>query len=128
MLNDVEKIVDRMYLCPAVNGTKTIDLSEIQLSVPSITQATVPNKFWLYMTGLNPLITDSDVQKIVSRCLNMSDGAEVTRLVPKGKDVTTLTFVSYKIGLDPDLKELALEPSSWPVGIRLREFVDFSKN
>lgn len=113
---------------PAVSGTKTIDLSEIQLSVPSITKAPLPEQFWLYMTGLNPLITDTDVQKIVSRCLNISDGAEVARLVPKGKDVSTLTFVSYKIGLDPALKELALEPSSWPVGIRLREFIDYSKN
>ncbi|XP_062543283.1 uncharacterized protein LOC134210889 [Armigeres subalbatus] len=112
----------------AVSGTKSIDLSEFQLPVPSIMQAAKPDKFWLYMTGLNPLINDSDVQKIVSRCLNISDAAEVIRLVPRGKDVTTLTFVSYKIGLDPDLKELALEPSSWPTGIRLREFVDFSKN
>ena len=113
---------------PAARGTKTIDLSEIQLSVPFITKAPLPEQFWLYMTGLNPLITDTDVQKIVSRCLNISDGAEVARLVPKGKDVSTLTFVSYKIGLDPALKELALEPSSWPVGIRLREFIDYSKN
>lgn len=80
------------------------------------------------MTGLNPLISNSDVQKIVARCLCTSDAADVVRLVPKGKDTTNLTFVSYKIGLDPNLKELALEPSSWPVGIRLREFVNFSKN
>ena len=113
---------------PAESGTNTIDLSG--LSVPSIA-ATAPappeKKFWLYLSRLNPLITDDDVRNIVSRCLRTTDAFDVVRLVPKGKEVSGLTFVSFKIGLDPNLAGLALDPASWPVGLRFREFIDLPK-
>ena len=105
-------------------GTSDIDLSD--LSVPSIVNNA--NKFWLYLSKLNPLVTDGDVQKIVSRCLNAPESVEVIRLVPKGKNIDSLTFVSYKIGLDPDIKTKALDSSSWPTGLLFREFVDQPKN
>ena len=111
---------------PIERGTKDMDLSD--LSVASVAQAVAPRKFWLYLSGLNPLITDSDVQKVVAKCLCTSDVAEVVRLVPKGKEIANMTFVSYKVGLDPILQDLALDSKSWPVGIRFREFVDFPKN
>ena len=109
---------------PTDCGTNNVDFSD--LSVPSVVQNA--NKFWLYLSGLNPLITDGDVQKIVSRCLSATEPIDLVRLVPKGKDVAGLSFVSFKIGLDPDMKIKALDSSSWPVGLRFREFVDRSKN
>ena len=111
---------------PIANGTKSIDLSD--LSVPSISPTAPPEKFWLYLSRLNPLITDQDVQNIVSRCLCVADSIDVVRLVPKGKDVTGMTFVSFKIGLDPSMKDLALDPASWPAGLQFREFVTMAKN
>lgn len=114
---------------PVASGTKAIDLSDLSdLSVPSIVQPVMPEKFWLYISGLNPQITDNDIQLVVSRCLKISDPATVVRLVPKGKDVSNITFVSYKVGLDPGLKESALDPASWPFGMRFREFVELRKN
>ena len=111
---------------PVANGTKSIDLSD--LSVPSITATAPPEKFWLYLSRLNPLITDKDVQNIVSRCLCTTDPVDVVRLVPKGKDVTGMTFISFKIGLDPCMKDPALDPASWPDGLQFREFVNLAKN
>lgn len=110
----------------SAHGTKDISLDD--LSVPSILPAAVPIKFWLYLSGLNPLATNNDVQKIVSRCLDTPETVEVIRLVPKDKDVTSLSFVSFKVGLDPILKSRALDPSSWPVGLLFREFIDQPKN
>lgn len=107
-------------------GTKAIDLTD--LSVPFISSTTASEKFWLYLSRLNPLITDNDVQNIVSRCLGTTDQTDVIRLVPKGKDVTNMTFVSFKIGLDPGMRDLALDPDSWPTGLQFREFVDLAKN
>ena len=107
-------------------GTKDITLSD--LSVPSILPSTVPEKFWLYLSGLNPLATNSDVKKIVSRCLEVPDTIEVVRLVPKDKDISQLSFVSYKVGLEPCLKNKALDPSSWPAGLLFREFINQPKN
>ncbi|XP_053686336.1 uncharacterized protein LOC128735877 [Sabethes cyaneus] len=120
--------VDRMpNIREKVNcGTKPIDLSD--LSVPSIAPPARPKKFWLYLSGLNPSLTDSDVQKIVLRCLNISDPVDAIRLVPKGKDTSNMTFVSFKVGLDPDTKTIALDPSTWPTGLLFREFIDVPKN
>lgn len=107
-------------------GANTIDLSD--LSVPSIVSAAAQNRFWLYLSGLNPLLTDSDIQKIVSRCLHTAEPVVAVRLVRRGTDTTNFSYVSYKIGLNPDMKSVALDPASWPTGMLFREFVDLPKN
>lgn len=104
------------------HGTKDLDLSD--LSIPEICSPPAPPKFWLYLAGLNPKITDNDVIKIVSRCLEIEDKIDVVRLVPKGADTSSYTYVSYKIGLEPAFKEKALDKSSWPKNLQFREFVD----
>lgn len=105
-------------------GTSTIDLSD--LSVPFIVPPPQPPKFWLYLSGFQPLIKVEDVQKIVARCLNVFDPFDVVRLVAKDADIAKLTFVSFKIGLNPDHRELALSASTWPDGLLFREFDDQS--
>lgn len=107
-------------------GTKTLDLSD--LSVPCITSSIQPRKFWLHLSGFNPNISDDDMRVIILRCLNTNENIELFRLVPKGKDISSLSFLSFKIGVDPSLKQLALNPATWPVGILLREFVARPKN
>lgn len=111
---------------PSDRGANTIDFSD--LSVPSIVPAIAQNRFWLYVSGLNPLLTDSDIQKIVSRCLNTTEPVVALRLVRKGVDSSNFSYVSYKIGLDPKLKTAALDPASWPTGMLFREFVNLPKN
>ena len=78
----------------ADRGTNSVDLSG--LSVPFIVPEAPPPKFWLYLSGFQPLITDDDVCQIVARCLDNEKPSDVVRLVPKGKDIGTMTFVSYK--------------------------------
>ena len=107
-------------------GENNIDLSD--LSVPSIVPVAAQNRFWLYLSGLNPLLTDDDIQKIISRCLNTTNPVVAVRLVRKGTDTSNFSYISYKIGLDPDLKNIALDPASWPTGMLFREFVDAPKN
>lgn len=98
------------------------------LSIPFITPAASPPKFWLYLSGFQPKISDDDVQKIVARCLDLRDPFEVIRLVPKGADTKNMSFISFKIGLELALKQQALDAARWPTGLMFREFVDFSKN
>ncbi|XP_055608386.1 uncharacterized protein LOC129755769 [Uranotaenia lowii] len=109
-----------------MTGTKSIDLSD--LSVPFVVPPPPAPKFWLYLAGLQPQITDEDVNKIVSRCLDITSSVEVKRLLPKGVDGSTRRFVSFKIGLDPSLKDAALNTTTWPTGMQFREFVDQPKN
>lgn len=49
-------------------------------------------------------------------------------LVSANKDVSQLNFVSFKIGVDPDLFDKLLQPDIWPSGVLVREFVTRSKN
>lgn len=107
-------------------GTNAIDLSG--LSVASLTPTPAPPKFWLYLSGFQPLVTTDDVRKIVARCLNVTNSCDVVRLVPRGMDIKNMSFISFKIGLDPSLKQQSLLATTWPSGLLFREFIDEPKN
>ena len=107
-------------------GTKSVVFEK--LSISNITPKPDPPRFWLYLAGFNPLITNDDIKLIVSQCMGIPDlQPDVTRLVKKGADTSRLSFVSFKVGLDPEHESLALE-DIWPEGISFREFEDWSKN
>lgn len=78
-------------------------------------------KFWLYLSGILPEVPDSKVCELVESKLKISN-PQVVKLVPRGKDIRTLTFISYKIGIPFELKSIALASETWPRGIRFREF------
>lgn len=46
----------------------------------------------------------------------------VHKLVPVGKDLTTLDYVSFKVDVPGNLFDVLLSPSMWPKGVRVREF------
>lgn len=103
-------------------GTNPIELTD--LSVQFIVSPPPAPKFWLYLSGFQPLIKDEDVKIILSRCLDVTEPVDVVRLVAKDTDVTKLSYVSFKIGLNPAYRELALNASSWPAGLLFREFIE----
>lgn len=98
-------------------GTSTADTN----LVASGTDEQGSNKFWLYLSGILPEVPESKVTELVESKLKTTD-LRVVKLVPRGKDTRSFTFVSYKIGLPNDLKTLALASETWPRGIRFREF------
>lgn len=84
-------------------------------------------KFWLYLSGILPEVPESKVVELVESQLKTKN-LQVTKLIPRGKDIRTLTFVSYKIGVPLELKSTALASETWPRGIRFREFEDSRSN
>ncbi|XP_055622381.1 uncharacterized protein LOC129765949 [Toxorhynchites rutilus septentrionalis] len=62
---------------------------------------------------------------MVKANLNTDDELSVFKLIAKDKDISTLSFVSFKVGLDPSLKTKALDSETWPEGVLFREFEDF---
>lgn len=108
-----------------VQGTKIVDLSD--LSVPNIIPEEPRPKFWLYLTGFHPQTSNDDITKIVTRSMDCNDAIDVVKLVPREADLSKLSFVSFKIGLNPTLKDTALRPSTWPERVKFREFQDFSR-
>lgn len=84
-------------------------------------------KFWLYLSRISRDVTTEQVKALASRRLG-TDDVDVVRLVAKGRDVSTLSFISFKVGLCENVKQKALSSSTWPRGIVFREFQDTRTN
>lgn len=101
-------------------GTREIAPEE---SIPLATQK--EEKFWLYLSGFDPQATTQQIEKLVKNNLNTAKPVDVVKLVPKGRALDELTFVSFKVGLDMQLKDAALSGGTWQKGISFRQF-DFN--
>lgn len=80
-------------------------------------------KFWLYLSRISRDVTIEQIRGLAQKRLG-SDDITVIRLVAKDRDINTLSFVSFKIGMSADLKDKGLSPSTWPKGLQFREFRD----
>lgn len=94
------------------------------MTVPICNQV-MEKKFWLYLSKIRPDVTVEAVCAMAKANLNLDDDPIIVKLVPKGKSIETLSFVSFKIGLDLSLKDKALDPETWPEGLLFREFEDY---
>lgn len=106
---------------PASVGTREADPDE---AIP-LAAAQKEEKFWLYLSGFDPQATVQQIEKLVRNNLNIDKAVEVVKLVPKGRSLDELTFVSFKVGLELQHRDVALSRSSWQKGIIFRQF-DFS--
>ncbi|XP_055523178.1 uncharacterized protein LOC129717333 [Wyeomyia smithii] len=81
---------------------------------------------WVYLSAFHPNTTERQVASLVTDCLELATNTKVkvVILVPKGKDLNSLNYVSFKIGLNERFKEKALSCDSWPEHIRFRQFED----
>ncbi|XP_058456929.1 uncharacterized protein LOC131434281 [Malaya genurostris] len=84
------------------------------------------DKFWLYLSRIRPDVTNDEISAMVRANLELSQDPVVVKLVAKGSDISNMTFVSFKVGLDPALQSIALDPSTWPQGIYFRQFEEKS--
>lgn len=75
--------------------------------------------FWLCFSGESSKAPDDKVVEIFKNKLP-ADDLIVVNLVPQGKTIKSLTFVSFKIGIKLDLKAKAMT-SKWPVKVRYRK-------
>lgn len=81
-------------------------------------------KFWLFFTRIKNTVSEEQMLEVVSNSLGSESRSStvIKKLVPCWKDVTAMPYVSFKVGIDPGLKNTALLPSTWPMGICFREF------
>lgn len=97
------------------------------VSVP-ICKTEDDQRFWLYLSKICPDVTVEAVCAMTKANLNIDNDPSVVKLVPKGRTIDSLSFVSFKIGLDPSLKQKALDPETWPEGLLFREFEDYGSS
>lgn len=73
----------------------------------------------------HPLTESENLSNFLKDKLSMASESTVVRvhkLVPAGKDLATLDYVSFKVDVPGDLFTVLLSPSMWPKGVRVREF------
>lgn len=114
-------------LNPGVLGTNDCE-ANITISAPSLTPTAPPERLWLYLSGFHPLVSSDDIKNVVMNCLKIEEPFDIIKLVPKDKNPADLTFISYKIGIPPVYKDVAFLSSTWPKGVRFRQFENHSKN
>ena len=80
--------------------------------------------FSLFLTNVDRHATEEDIQQLVCECLNINDrkNVKIRKLLPKGCSLDDLDFISFKAVFDSKLKCLAMDPETWPVGLKYREF------
>ena len=103
----------------AICGTRSIQ-REIK------TVADERQQFWLYLSRLDPSHTVDEIVGMAQECLGINDTLKAVLLVKKDADVTKLNFVSFRLEIPKALKEIALQASTWPTGVLVREF-DFDQ-
>nr|XP_019534995.3 uncharacterized protein LOC109406348 [Aedes albopictus] len=84
------------------------------------------DKFWLYLSGISPKAPDDSVLGLVKERLE-TENVKIVKLVPRGRDLSSLNFVSFKVELPAHMKSRAMTTNTWPVGIVFREFEDKSR-
>lgn len=84
---------------------------------------TPESKFWIYLTKISPEVTEDEVVNLAKNCLQV-DNVVAKALVPRGRPLSSLTFISFKVGVSQELKHKAMDPSTWPQEIQFREFVE----
>lgn len=113
----VEELVPATRTQP-ICGTKNVNNAGLKI---------IPPKFWLHLSKFETAMSENDVSAFVSEYLSSND-IQCIKLVPKGRDLSTMKYVAYKVGIDLNLEQLALTPSTWPVGLFVRPFKDYGSN
>ncbi|XP_065082563.1 uncharacterized protein LOC135704952 [Ochlerotatus camptorhynchus] len=106
---------DKPILCgkkAPIDSVRTVDLND--------------DLVWVYLSAFHPTTTNDEISFLVSKCLCLEtdEKPRVAKLVPRGKDPSTLNYVSFKVGVNQNKRDVALSCDSWPEGIQFREFDD----
>ena len=109
-----------------------MDVSEMRNTTvdqaASANEAECGETFAMFITNIAIKNTEGDIDKLVRKFLKTyeSDKINVKILVPKGRELNDLDYVSFEVTVDSRLKSLAMKPSTWPKGVKYRQFINQS--
>lgn len=79
----------------------------------------------IWVSGFDPMTTSEEIVDYIVSETSVSDKLKfnVHKLVKKDKDMTTLKFVSFKIGVNEEEFDTLCDPDTWPEHVFVREFL-----
>lgn len=120
-------------LTPRVQGSRfewpkaqtTSDTQAVQgtnVECTSLKAVEVPSFF--HVSRFNTATTEEELKTWISERLQLDDDQSIKcwRLIPKGRELSTLEFVSFKIGVLKEHEKKIMDPSVWPTNITVRPF------
>lgn len=85
-------------------------------------------EFSLFVSNIAPDVTNNQLKTLICEKLNITESLPVKRLVSPWKDPASLQYISFKVDLDRKYKNIALDSTIWPRGVRCREFKSFQQS
>lgn len=80
-------------------------------------------KFWIFFTRVAKHVSVDAMKEMVSNSLHLNEPPDVVKIMPRWSTYDELRYVSFKVGVDCSIKEMALKESTWPSGLLFREFI-----
>uniref|UniRef100_A0A182RAB7 Uncharacterized protein n=1 Tax=Anopheles funestus TaxID=62324 RepID=A0A182RAB7_ANOFN len=104
---------------PFVVGTNTSSSAPLLIAAR---QAPTPKRIWLHLSGLDKSVTAEHVTSSVAFLLGTKDVIAFS-LKRNGITADAMRSLSFKVRIPATLREKALIPETWPIGIRVRDFI-----
>ncbi|KAI8115986.1 hypothetical protein CVS40_11874 [Lucilia cuprina] len=87
----------------------------------------IKNKY-LHVSSFKPSVTTEQIINFIEKNTQIpKNHLECTRLVKKDADESILKHVNFKIGVSPHFYDEIIKPTLWPVNIKIRPFIFFSR-
>ena len=84
---------------------------------------------WLYVSRIKTTVSQSQLINFVAGKLGTDIGKiQGHTLIKNGVDISSLNYVSFKLGVPKSFVGSLMDPSFWPKGILVKPFVSTSKN
>lgn len=97
---------------------------KVAVNVPTLNDSET-----FYVTPFTPDQTEEEVKSYVMEISNVhSSLVKVTKLVPRGRNIEDLSFVSFKVTVCNNVSSVVGDPWYWPEGINVRPFEPNPKN
>ena len=84
-----------------------------------------PSK-WIFISRLHKDIGNDDIKNYIMEKFKIED-VKVVRIKPR-IEYEDINYVSFKIGVPVKNFDQLLQPSSWPVGVLIKEFINYQRN
>ena len=76
-----------------------------------------------YVTPFHVDQTENDIIEYLRETINVGDSSlKCVKLVPKNRDISELSFVSFKVSVSDALIPFISDTFYWPEGVEVREF------
>ena len=100
---------------PSIFGTSTATIGR-----PLSPRA--PPKKSIWISRLHRDTTEDDIEQYIKTAITSSCDVAVRKLVKKDRDLTSYSFVSFRVTCTADFFDALMDPKIWPSTVTVREF------